>query len=78
MANHTNKLSEEIKPYLVFNLEYGINSKEYTNMGEIIVIKKILNSIISLVGKSCNHTIGIITPYRAQKDLICDNLVDLG
>ncbi|KAH1003993.1 hypothetical protein HUJ04_003817 [Dendroctonus ponderosae] len=77
VANPSNKLPEEIKPYLVFNLEYVNNSREYTNMGEIIVIKKILSSIISLVGKSCNYTIGIITPYRAQKDLICDNIADL-
>ncbi|XP_050299365.1 uncharacterized protein LOC126738062 isoform X2 [Anthonomus grandis grandis] len=76
--NPPNKLPAEIRPYLVFNCEkISCSSNDYTNMDEVILIKKLLSTIFSVVDKNVNYSIGIITPYNAQKDLVQRNILDL-
>ncbi|XP_066142155.1 probable helicase senataxin isoform X2 [Euwallacea fornicatus] len=77
VAKPSNKLPEEIQPYLVFNCEKISQGDDYTNMDEVVLIKKLLSTIFDMVNSSVKYSVGIITPYNAQKDLIYNNIEDL-
>ncbi|XP_066250848.1 probable helicase senataxin isoform X2 [Euwallacea similis] len=77
VAIPSNKLPEEIQPYLVFNCEKMCQGDDYTNMDEVVLIKKLLSTIFDVVNSSVKYSVGIITPYNAQKDLINNNIEDL-
>ncbi|CAG9761525.1 unnamed protein product [Ceutorhynchus assimilis] len=79
--NPKNKLPDIIKPYLVFNCTNQVSQddSDYTNPEEMRLIKKLLATIIQVVNnKKLKYSVGIITPYNAQKSLIHDNLKDIG
>lgn len=61
---------ENLKPYLVFNINLNLNwgNVEYQNESEIECVVKLLSSIENLLGRKC--TVGIITPYSLQKDAL--------
>ncbi|CAG9821734.1 unnamed protein product [Phaedon cochleariae] len=70
----SNPIEPAIKPYLVFNLtKFSDDRSDYVNTDEVFLIKKLLETLLSCVKPSCAYSIGIITPYRAQKDLITQN-----
>ena len=71
-----NKIPDKIRPYLVFNCEKTSDSNDYTNMEEVQLIKKLLGSLFEIIGKNVKFTVGIITPYNAQKDLINNSIGD--
>lgn len=66
-----NKLEPPVTPYLLFNLtSMKTDESEYINMDEVHVICKLLQTLRTNIKMSCKYTIGIITPYRAQKELL--------
>lgn len=73
-ANPSNKLPSEIRPYMVFNCEKLSHSEDYTNMDEVILIKKLLKTIFDKLDRNNSYTVGIITPYNAQKDLLVSHI----
>lgn len=66
-----NKLEPPLKPYLLFNLTSSQNndSSDYVNTNEAHMICKILECLKQRI-KTPNYSIGIITPYKAQTDLL--------
>lgn len=73
-ANPSNKLPSDIRPYLVFNCEKTNHSDDYRNMDEVILIKKLLRTIYDMLDRNNSYTVGIITPYNAQKDLLVSHI----
>ena len=76
---HTNRIIPELKPYLLFNLintECKDNS-DYKNSEEVELIHNLLHTLSKYIHSKCTYTIGIITPYRAQKDLLIRHISDI-
>lgn len=46
-------------------------------MDEVVLIQILLSTIFGMVNRKLRFTVGIITPYNAQKDLICKNIAEL-
>ncbi|KAJ8912038.1 hypothetical protein NQ315_000531, partial [Exocentrus adspersus] len=59
-------------PYLLFNLLKVESEDEsnYRNLQEVDVIYKLLETLAKRVRSSCVYSIGVITPYRAQMELL--------
>ncbi|CAG9853655.1 unnamed protein product [Phyllotreta striolata] len=75
-TSHTcrNPIIPLLKPYMLFSLTQVSNNDEYTNLEEVNLIKTILETLKNTVKEECRYSIGIITPYNAQKDLIIQDV----
>ncbi|KAJ8956479.1 hypothetical protein NQ314_006716 [Rhamnusium bicolor] len=76
---HINKIIPELKPYLLFNLMNAGNedNSAYKNSEEVQLIYNLLDTLKKYIQSKCNYTIGIITPYRAQKELLIRHISDI-
>uniref|UniRef100_A0A8C5R0I1 Senataxin n=1 Tax=Leptobrachium leishanense TaxID=445787 RepID=A0A8C5R0I1_9ANUR len=81
----TDRATEEVRcssdwpfqPYMVFDVADGCERKEresFSNPQEIKVVVALIKLIKSKKKEFCFRNIGIITPYRAQKMMIIDQL----
>ncbi|XP_060519911.1 uncharacterized protein LOC132698076 isoform X2 [Cylas formicarius] len=79
VPNHSNKLPSDIRPYLVFNIatEKSNDISDYINLDEVHFIKMLLSTLLNRLNKDKQFSIGVISPYNAQKDIINRNLYDL-
>lgn len=70
----SNAIKPSIKPYLLFNLKSeNEDTSEYVNKDEVAFINILLQNLLSSV-KTTKYTIGIITPYKAQKMLLRESI----
>ncbi|XP_018569596.1 probable helicase senataxin isoform X2 [Anoplophora glabripennis] len=69
---HINRVIPELKPYLLFNILNTENEDEspYRNSQEVGLIYSLLGTLKKFIKANCKYTIGIITPYRAQKEFL--------
>lgn len=73
----SNVLQPSVKPYLLFNLKTeNADPSEYVNQQEVTLISLLLQNLSSTV-KTKNYTIGIITPYKAQKELLKRSIINI-
>lgn len=69
-----NEIKPSLKPYLLFNLKFeNEDTSEYVNKDEVTFIKIILQDILNSIKTKC-YTVGIITPYKAQKILLSESI----
>lgn len=64
---------EVLKPYIVFNLHVRDNCN-YLNEDEISCVENLMRSILDLINKTRQFSVGIITPYNNQKDAIFERI----
>lgn len=69
---HFNRITPELKPYFLFNIIRTENEEEspYMNSQEVGLIYSLLVTLKQYVQVNCKYTVGIITPYRAQKEFL--------
>ncbi|KAG5873401.1 hypothetical protein JTB14_017988 [Gonioctena quinquepunctata] len=73
-----NPIEPAIKPYLVFNVNRNEgDSSDYVNSDEVHLIRNLLETLRKCVKPTCQYTIGIITPYKAQKELISRDISNI-
>ncbi|XP_063792838.1 probable helicase senataxin [Pseudophryne corroboree] len=84
-ALKTDRMMEEVRcssdwpfqPYMVFDVADGYEKKEresFSNPQEIKLVVALIKLIKSKKKEFCYRNIGIITPYRAQKKMIIEEL----
>ncbi|XP_057665488.1 probable helicase senataxin [Diorhabda carinulata] len=73
-----NPIQPQIFPYLVFNLNYSTSDdrSDYVNSNEVYLICNILKTLNINIKPNCSYSIGIITPYRAQKEMIMKGIAE--
>lgn len=75
IPNKCNKIVPTLQPYLVFNIRDATNTNDnYFNQIEVEFIHNLLDLICKRVDERCQFSIGIITPYTAQREAIDHNL----
>lgn len=73
-----NPIQPQICPYLVFNLSHTSSDRsDYVNINEVHLLCKILETLKMHIKSNCPYSIGIITPYKAQKELIIKLIADV-
>ncbi|KAL1516751.1 hypothetical protein ABEB36_000615 [Hypothenemus hampei] len=77
VCKNSRVLQKDVRPYLVFTCLSSPIVENYTNRVEVMLIKKIVSALFTIINRNLIYKIGIITPYNAQKDLISYNLQDL-
>ncbi|XP_074032388.1 probable helicase senataxin isoform X2 [Leptinotarsa decemlineata] len=67
-----NPIKPDLKPYLIFNLtrNESRDTSDYVNSDEVQMIGVLLKTLKSIVNSDCEYTVGIITPYKAQKEMV--------
>lgn len=69
-----NILEPSIKPYVLFNFKTeNENVTDYINKEEISIINILLQNLCDSI-RTNTYTIGVITPYKAQKDLLRESI----
>ncbi|CAH1110310.1 unnamed protein product [Psylliodes chrysocephalus] len=73
-----NPIEPPLKPYVLFNLKGSDSpSGDYTNTDEVTLISNLLDTLRCYIKPTCVYNIGIITPYKAQKELILKHVATI-
>ena len=71
------KCFDALIPYCIFNLNLNMHQNyEYLNTEEANFVLTILQAIDYVVRDISSYSVGIITPYSKQKDMILNKLKD--